>query len=84
MGGDAEPSQIESLGEFVQQKYKLKSAWYSGRELMPHDINALNYIKLGDYRESCGGLDSPSTNQRMYKIEDGEVVDITSRFWKNR
>ncbi|MFI3292434.1 MAG: anaerobic ribonucleoside-triphosphate reductase activating protein [Rikenellaceae bacterium] len=84
MGGDADPSQIEYLGEFVQQRFGLKSAWYSGRNQMPRNMKALNYIKLGDYRESCGGLNSPSTNQRMYKIVDGEPCDITSRFWNNR
>ncbi len=84
MGGDADPLQIERLGEFVQNKFALRAAWYSGRNQMPRNINALNYIKLGDYQESYGGLSSSTTNQRMYKIVSGGVEDITSRFWKNR
>lgn len=44
-------------------------------------------IKIGHYDQELGGLDSPTTNQRLYKIEhqgDGSYkqVDITSSFWK--
>ncbi|MFI3281963.1 MAG: anaerobic ribonucleoside-triphosphate reductase activating protein [Rikenellaceae bacterium] len=84
MGGDGDVEQVERLGEFVHKQFALKSAWYSGRESMPRDLSTLDYVKLGDYREKCGGLNSPTTNQRMYKITDGEIEDITSRFWKNR
>ncbi|MFI3302592.1 MAG: anaerobic ribonucleoside-triphosphate reductase activating protein [Rikenellaceae bacterium] len=83
MGGDAEPALIESLAEFVHSAFGLRSAWYSGREVMPLKLNSFDYIKLGDYREECGGLSQRTTNQRMYKVADGELEDITYIFWKN-
>ncbi len=81
MGGDAEPEIIERLGEFVHREYGLKSAWYSGRNIFPQEPTTLDYVKLGDYRSECGGLNSPTTNQRMYRVVDGRFEDITSRFW---
>ncbi len=82
MGGDAEPQTIERLAEFVHSQFGLKSAWYSGRNNMPSDLNFFDYVKLGDYREALGGLNSRTTNQRMYRITDGKREDITDRFWR--
>ncbi|MBQ7259682.1 MAG: 4Fe-4S cluster-binding domain-containing protein [Paludibacteraceae bacterium] len=54
-------------------------------------IGPFDYIKLGPYIESLGGLKSEKTNQRLYKrVGQGtpespyEWQDITSLFWKNR
>ena len=41
-----------------------------------------DYVKLGPYIESLGGLKSPTTNQRLYKRVGEEWQDITSVFWK--
>lgn len=82
MGGDASRSEIEELAEFVHAEFGLKSAWYSGCEVLPHSINSFDYIKLGDYREALGGLNSRTTNQRMYRVSQGELLDITERFWR--
>ena len=41
-----------------------------------------DYVKLGPYIESLGGLKSPKTNQRLYKRVGDEWQDITSSFWK--
>lgn len=41
-----------------------------------------DYVKLGPYIESLGGLKSPTTNQRLYKRVGDEWQDITSSFWK--
>ncbi len=82
MGGDVDPAAVEALAKFVHKEFGLKSAWYSGREVMPSDISAFDFVKLGDYREDCGGLNSPTTNQKMFHIKNGELIDITSRFWK--
>ena len=32
----------------------------------------LNYLKLGPYDERLGGLESPTTNQRFYRVEQGK------------
>lgn len=61
--------------------YRLKTAWYSGRETMPA-LDAFDYVKLGPWVAAAGGLDSPTTNQRLYRIDDGYPVDITRGFLK--
>ena len=79
MGGDAEPEEVARWANYVRP---LKTAWYSGRMNMPTDEKAFNYVKLGPYIESLGGLKSEKTNQRLYKREDDTWIDITSVFWK--
>lgn len=32
----------------------------------------LDYLKLGPYDERLGGLDSPATNQRFYRVGQGK------------
>lgn len=40
-----------------------------------------DYLKVGEYQADKGGLDSPTTNQRMFRRkEDGEIEDITYMF----
>ncbi|MDR0941010.1 MAG: anaerobic ribonucleoside-triphosphate reductase activating protein [Bacteroidales bacterium] len=77
MGGDNEPERVVRYAQFVRHCNK-KAAWYSGKSTI-HD-NApqfFDYIKIGDYREELGGLHSTTTNQRLYKIENGTMIDIT-------
>ena len=84
MGGDSDTVRVDGLAEFVRKCFpSLKVAWYSGRdELSEHiDISHFDYIKLGHYDEEYGPLNNPNTNQRMYKISKGELIDITNRFW---
>jgi anaerobic ribonucleoside-triphosphate reductase activating protein len=84
MGGDAAPSEVERLASFIHKtkKNQIKTAWYSGKEHLPKggSLSCFNYIKLGRYDEAVGGLDSPRTNQRFYRIEDGEMIDMTKCF----
>ena len=87
MGGDSSPYEIKDLAMFVRVAYpKLKIAWYSGRETIPNGImlnlQDFDFIKLGPYKEEFGPLNSKTTNQRFYKVVNGELIDITSRFWK--
>ena len=79
MGGDADPEEVFKWAEYVRP---LKTAWYSGRTSFPREPRTLDYIKLGPYIESLGGLKSPTTNQRLYKREDDSWVDITNSFWR--
>jgi anaerobic ribonucleoside-triphosphate reductase activating protein len=82
MGGDAAPQEILHLAKFVRQ-YPVKTAWYSGKSnLYEGAQQCFDYLKLGGYSEKLGGLDSPTTNQRLYRIEKGEMIDKTSLFWK--
>ena len=84
MGGDSCPDYIEQLALFIkyQSWYPLKVAWYSGKSSIPNDldISLFNYIKVGPYIPKLGGLDKETTNQIMYKVDNGNLIDITYRF----
>lgn len=82
MGG--EPQEVCALSGIVRWTCALKYAWYTGLEALPEGfpVRLFDYIKTGPYREELGGLASPSTNQRFYRIEGGKMVDMTERFWK--
>lgn len=86
MGGDAEPDKINTLASFIIDHYgSIKVAWYSGRQELNNNIDLCNfdYIKLGPYKEEFGPLNSRTTNQRFYKVNGKELVDITNKFWKD-
>lgn len=85
MGGDSEPKKIDALASFVTNHYQLKVAWYSGRQELSKEIDLQNFdfVKLGPYIEELGPLNSKTTNQRFYKVNGKELVDITNLFWKD-
>lgn len=84
MGGDANPSEVDDIAQDIKEYYpNLKVGWYSGRQELNEDIelNNFDFIKLGPYKEEFGPLNSRTTNQRFYKVNGKELVDITSRFY---
>ena len=85
MGGDSNPSEVDALAHFIKIYFPIKTAWYSGRQELSKYINLdnFNFIKLGPYIEELGPLNSKTTNQRFYKIEEGNLVDITNLFWRD-
>ena len=42
MGGDKEPAYINELLKHVKEKYKLKTAWYSGKDDISYKVNMAN------------------------------------------
>ena len=84
MGGDANPGEVEKLSAFLRTftDNRIKTAWYSGKEHLPEHCSLKNfdYIKLGPYIEGLGGLNRATTNQRFYRIENTEMVDMTGNF----
>ena len=88
MGGDGDPAAFDLLAKYVQERHNgLKVGWYTGRTAISPLINQqhFDYIKVGAYLRHLGGLDSPRTNQRMYRrCTDGSFEDITPRFWKHQ
>lgn len=85
MGGDNSPEDINFLAALVKDNFSnVKIAWYSGRQELSDKINIsrFNYIKLGPYIEEKGPLSNPNTNQVLYMVKDGKLIDITSKFWK--
>lgn len=84
MGGDIEPKSVNALAQYIKTEYTLKVGWYSGRQTLSKDIDyrLFDYIKIGPYIEEYGPLNNPNTNQKMYLVDNGQLIDITSKFWK--
>ncbi len=88
MGGDQSPQEINTLARWVKENTDVRTAWYSGAdEISPAiELSCLDYLKTGHYSEKSGPLNSPTTNQILWRIEHKEsennLVNITSRFWK--
>ena len=85
-GGDA--PLIGQLVGFVHE-CGFKACLYTGSdrmELLDWSCDRPDYYKTGPYIEALGGLDSPSTNQRMYEYNryTREYEDITSIFWRKK
>ena len=63
--------------------HNLKTCLYSGFDIVEPFVALLpmlDYLKLGHYDEHLGGLDSPTTNQRFFRIEAGKLIDQTDLF----
>ena len=80
--------QLERLLELIEiaKEYRLKVCLYTGLELEKVDkklIDVLDYLKVGPYIEQLGGLNKKTTNQKMYKIENGKLIDITNKFYQS-
>ena len=74
--------QTEDLIELLKVCDGYHTTLYSGQEAVSDELlNYLSYIKYGSYRPSLGGLDSPSTNQRMLDLKNNK--DITYLFKKS-
>lgn len=86
MGGDAVPKEIDKLAAFIRTTTdrRMRTGWYSGMPKVSEcvDLSNFDYIKLGAYIENLGGLASPTTNQRLYRVEKGALTDITDCFRK--
>lgn len=93
MGVGSEPTALDQYISLVHQ-FGLKVCIYDGDdhgEFLTYELEAgdpdfyPDYYKEGSYKEEFGGLDSVSTNQRMWKMEeDGKYHDITSWFWRKK
>lgn len=85
MGGDSNPYVVNSLAAYIREEHEgLKIAWYSGMEKISDEIDKVNFdfIKIGPYIEEYGGLDKETTNQILFKVEDGRLIDITKKMQK--
>lgn len=84
MGGEHEPSEINSLARLTKHLYPcLHTAWYSGLNRIPDEIeyHNFNYLKTGRYEASKGVLGEQGTNQRVFMVsEDCTLTDITHKY----
>mgnify|MGYP002515938066 CR=1 FL=1 len=47
------------------------------------NMSFLKWLKIGSYQKEKGGLDSPTTNQMFFEIQDdGSILDKTEEFRK--
>lgn len=84
-GGEHNLESLKKLSEKLTYM-GFKTALYSGYtfDTLPFCLQkTFDYLKLGQYSKKLGGLDSKTTNQRLYKLEDSGYIDITYKFWSN-
>lgn len=93
LGGEHKIEALMELFEYVKTNTKYKVAWYCGLDMLPKGkisiCRNLDYVKVGHYDQELGGLDSPTTNQRLYQLnhnEDGTYWenDITFKLQQNQ
>lgn len=89
MGGDNDPLEVLDMNKRIKKSHPdLKTCWYTGFEYhelnsraISHRINEFDYVKIGPYMKEFGGLDSPTTNQVMFKrMPTGYMTNITKEF----
>jgi len=95
MGGDGDFNELNDLVGVARCMYPtLKIGWYSGNDAWSDEMMHLfDYVKFGSYKKELGGLDSPTTNQMMFKhIYNGigpqdstfdMWLNITKCFWRD-
>lgn len=85
MGGEQSP---DELAIYVDEAHQngLKVCLYSGNDTLDSISGTLDldYLKIGHYDAAKGGLSSPTTNQRFYKMGDLGWYDISDRFHEMR
>lgn len=72
MGGEWEPEALIEHLELVR-RHHLKTALYTGREReeLPDALIAhLDILKTGPWKAELGGLNSPTTNQKLHFITE--------------
>lgn len=90
MGSGNKEYQVLNSLAMEAHKNGLKVAVYLGEDTIPEELDKsyFDYIKIGHWDASKGGLDSPTTNQKMYFLEhqgDGTYREtcINHKFLKN-
>lgn len=99
MGGDSDPFYLLECAQFIHKKYpSLKVGMYSGQDYINLDLaQELDYYKIGRFilpkpidkpeewwKQTCGPITFPFSNQKMYKKINNKLVDITHRFRENK
>lgn len=84
MGEGKSRDELIILSKYIHEKYpNLLTGIYSGSIELPDEFyNEFDYVKVGPYIEEQGPLDKETTNQRLYKMENGVRNDITKKFWE--
>lgn len=91
MGGDHNFQELMNLCNMAKAS-GLKTCLYTGYTLEEIEAQgwlnplkeSLDYLKTGPFIQAKGGLSSPTTNQKFFKIEEGCLVNITNAFNKGK
>lgn len=87
-GGEWRLKRLLELINIVKQS-NLKVCLYTGlmleevKQTKKELIDVLDYIKVGRWIAEKGGLNKKTTNQRLYKIENGKLIDFTNKFFQS-
>lgn len=53
-----------------------KTCLYTGLDWVPNQLRQhLTYLKTGPWRKELGGLDKPSTNQKLVELASGQLLN---------
>lgn len=75
--------EMKKYAKYIKEKYEgMKIALFSGNENLPlNELQEFDYIKTGPYIKDLGPLNSPTTNQRMYKnVGKNKWENITEQY----
>ena len=83
MGGDWKMRDLTAVNLWTTIRFpRLKTALYTALEPdeLGDDAFQFDYVKTGPYIKELGGLDSPTTNQKLWRIHsDGSIHQIPFR-----
>lgn len=95
-GGDQDHEYIKYLAQQIKQKYpEMLVGMYSGRDYLDLSlVEVLDYYKIGAWRMFHGDVDTwknqtagpiclPTSNQILFKKENGKLVNVTDKFRQN-
>lgn len=83
MGEGKDMKRLLEIAQYVKNKYDIAVAVYSGRNNVEEEYYEIfDYVKVGEYKKEFGPLNSPTTNQRLYRMTEERKEDITYLFWK--
>lgn len=83
MGEGKDMERLLEIAQYVKNKYDIAVAVYSGRNNVEEEYyEVFDYVKVGEYKKEFGPLNSPTTNQRLYRMTEKGKEDITHLFWK--
>lgn len=82
MGGDQNEKELLECLKKVKSR-NLKTCLYTGKDSMNliknNIIENLDFIKVGRYDEKLGGLNSNTTNQKMYDLNNNKKIYFYKR-----
>ena len=85
LGDGLNTHQLLVMSNHIKTDYpNISTAVYSGYDDILPEYRMFDYVKTGKYIEELGPLNKETTNQRLYKLNEGEATDITYLFCKRK